>query len=188
MNARTLAIQVLARVRATDAYLNVVLDTQLSESPLKDPRDAALVTELAYGSHAPAARAGLRHHPLRGPEAGRDGGSGARRAAHRRLPALPHPGARARGGGRDGAGPQGRWALARAAGFVNAILRKLADAAGRRRCRRRADAVEYLSMRESHPRWLVERWLRQFGRERAEAMLVADNQPPPSWFASTPRR
>ncbi len=50
MNARALAIQVLSRVRATDAYLNVVLDTLLSESPPKDSRDAALVTELDLGS------------------------------------------------------------------------------------------------------------------------------------------
>src|SRR4051794_9078980 len=50
MSARTLAIRVLARVAATDAYLNVVLDSQLTESPPDDPRDAALATELAYGS------------------------------------------------------------------------------------------------------------------------------------------
>src|SRR5262245_31106033 len=50
MNARALAITVLARVRATDAYLNVVLATMLSESPPKDPRDAGLVTELTYGA------------------------------------------------------------------------------------------------------------------------------------------
>jgi len=57
-NARVLAIKILARVRATDAYLNVVLDTFLSEQPLKDPRDAGLVTELVYG--ATAARPGTR--------------------------------------------------------------------------------------------------------------------------------
>src|SRR4051794_23995840 len=49
-SARALAISILSRVRATDAYLNVVLDTLLSERPPADPRDAALVTELCYGS------------------------------------------------------------------------------------------------------------------------------------------
>ena len=44
------AIQVLARVAATDAYLNVVLDSVLDEQKLKDPRDAGLVTELCYGT------------------------------------------------------------------------------------------------------------------------------------------
>ena len=50
MNARAVAIDVLARVEATDAYLNVVLDQRLAEAPLKDPRDAGLVTELCYGA------------------------------------------------------------------------------------------------------------------------------------------
>jgi 16S rRNA (cytosine967-C5)-methyltransferase len=50
MNTRAICIQVLSRVRATDAYLNVVLDTLLSESPPADPRDAGLITELVYGT------------------------------------------------------------------------------------------------------------------------------------------
>src|SRR5260370_16719172 len=47
---RALAIQILARVEATDGYLNVVLDAQLSEHRFDDPRDAALVTEMCYGA------------------------------------------------------------------------------------------------------------------------------------------
>jgi 16S rRNA (cytosine967-C5)-methyltransferase len=35
---------VLARVAATDAYLNVVLDAALDEAALADPRDAGLAT------------------------------------------------------------------------------------------------------------------------------------------------
>jgi 16S rRNA (cytosine967-C5)-methyltransferase len=48
--ARALAISVLARVEATDAFLDLVLDSQLDEAPLADPRDAGLVTELCYGA------------------------------------------------------------------------------------------------------------------------------------------
>ena len=46
LTARAIAITVLARVEATDAYLNVVLDAALDEHQPKDPRDAALCTEL----------------------------------------------------------------------------------------------------------------------------------------------
>ena len=49
-SARAVAIGVLARVAATDAYLNVVLDAALDELELNDPRDAALATELCYGT------------------------------------------------------------------------------------------------------------------------------------------
>src|SRR5512133_1579596 len=50
MTGRALAIQILARVARTDAYLNVVLDALLAEHRPGDPREAALATELAYGA------------------------------------------------------------------------------------------------------------------------------------------
>ncbi|WP_224366012.1 16S rRNA (cytosine(967)-C(5))-methyltransferase RsmB [Hyalangium versicolor] len=177
MSARSLAIQVLARVRATDAYLNVVLDTMLSESPLKDSRDTALVTELAYG----AARRQLALDYAISRFADRKLDSmedrvlaalriGAYQIFHTRIPA--------RAAVAETVQALKDLGVARAAGFVNAILRRLAELPGPP-LPPESDIAEYLSIRESHPKWLVERWLRHFGRERAESMLVADNQTPP---------
>jgi 16S rRNA (cytosine967-C5)-methyltransferase len=177
MTARTLAIQVLARVRATDAYLNVVLDTMLSESPLKDPRDTALATELAYG--ATRRQLALDYAITRFADRKLDSMEdrvlaalriGAYQLFHTRVPA--------RAAVAETVQALKDLGVERAAGFVNAILRKLAGLPGPP-LPPESDAVEYLSIRESHPRWLVERWIRHFGRERAEAMLVADNQTPP---------
>ncbi len=177
MTARTLAIQVLARVRATDAYLNVVLDTMLSESPPKDPRDAALTTELVYG--ATRRQLALDYAISRFADRKLDSMEdrvlaalrvGAYQLFHTRVPA--------RAAVAETVQALKNLGLARAAGFVNAILRKLADLPGQP-LPPESDAAEYLSVRESHPRWLVERWIRHFGRERAEVMLVADNQTPP---------
>lgn len=176
MNARALAIQVLARVRATDAYLNVVLDTLLSESPPRDSRDAALVTELAYG--ATRRQLALDYAIARFADRKLDSLEdkvlaalrvGAYQIFHTRVPA--------RAAVAETVQALKEVGLARAAGFTNAILRKLADLPAPP-LPPASDVVEHLSVRESHPRWLVERWLRQFGRERAEAMLVADNQSP----------
>ena len=176
MNARALAIQVLARVRATDAYLNVVLDTLLSESPPKDSRDAALVTELSYG--ATRRQLALDYAISRFADRKLDSLEdkvlaalriGAYQIFHTRVPA--------RAAVAETVQALKEVGLARAAGFTNAILRKLADLPAPP-LPPASDVVEHLSVRESHPRWLVERWLRQFGRERAEAMLVADNQAP----------
>ncbi|NOJ78886.1 16S rRNA (cytosine(967)-C(5))-methyltransferase RsmB [Myxococcus xanthus] len=176
MNARALAIQVLARVRATDAYLNVVLDTQLSESPPKDPRDAALVTELAYG--ATRRQLALDYAITRFADRKLDALEdkvlaalriGAYQIFHTRVPA--------RAAVAETVQALKEVGLTRAAGFTNAILRKLA-ALPAPPLPPASDVALHLSVRESHPQWLVERWLRQFGRERAEAMLVADNQAP----------
>ncbi|MGE6760935.1 16S rRNA (cytosine(967)-C(5))-methyltransferase RsmB [Corallococcus interemptor] len=176
MNARILAINILARVRATDAYLNVVLDTVLSESPPKDPRDAALVTELTYG--ATRRQLALDYAITRFADRKLDALEdkvlaalrvGAYQLFHTRVPA--------RAAVAETVQALKDVGLARASGFVNAILRKLSELPSPPLPSQK-DPVEYLSVRESHPRWLVERWIRQFGRERAEAMLVANNTPP----------
>ena len=65
------------------------------------------------------------------------------------------------------------------AGLANAVLRRLA-AAGK-------DLpwpdpalrpVEHLALQESHPPWLVERWLRRFGPEETRLLCQANNSPP----------
>lgn len=177
MNARAIAIQVLSRVRATDAYLNVVLDTVLSESPPADPRDAGLVTELTYG--ATRRQLTLDYAITRFADRKLDALEdkvlaalrvGAYQLFYTRVPA--------RAAVAETVQALKDVGLVRAAGFANAILRKLSSLPSQP-LPPETDIVEHLSVRESHPKWLVERWLRQLGRERAEAMLVANNQTPP---------
>jgi 16S rRNA (cytosine967-C5)-methyltransferase len=177
MSARTLAIQVLSRVRATDAYLNVVLDSVLSETSSRDPRDTALATELAYGTtrRQLALDYAISRFADRKLESLEDRvlvalRVGAYQLFHTRIPA--------RAAVAETVQALKDLGVSRAAGFVNAILRKLAALPGPP-LPPESELAEHLSIRESHPRWLVERWLRHFGRERAEAMLVADNQTPP---------
>jgi 16S rRNA (cytosine967-C5)-methyltransferase len=65
----------------------------------------------------------------------------------------------------------------RAAGFVNAVLRRLSQAAPEQT---KPDGdVPALAVEYSHPDWLVERWLNRFGREQTEALLRWNNTPPP---------
>jgi 16S rRNA (cytosine967-C5)-methyltransferase len=186
MNARALAIDVLARVEATDAYLNIVLDQRLAEAPPKDPRDAALVTELCYG--ATRRRLGLdrvlsefsdRKLPTledRVLAALRIGGY---QIFHSRVPRRAAVSETVEGLKHLG--------LSRAAGFVNAVLRKVSTVESLP-LPPESDLAEHLSVRESHPRWLVERWLSRYGRATTEAMLVASNDPPPVTVRANSRR
>lgn len=67
-----------------------------------------------------------------------------------------------------------------AAGLVNAVLRRL--------CREKdalpavpdRDEAQYLSIRYSHPKWLVKRLLAMLGREGTEAFLTNSNSLPPA--------
>jgi 16S rRNA (cytosine967-C5)-methyltransferase len=95
---------------------------------------------------------------------------------------------------------------ARDAGFLNAVLRKLAGDVNRKStqppletfdptvipirsgfCHFRRpvmplhsiDPVPHLALRHSHPAWLVERWRTRLGEEEAIAILAAGNSTPP---------
>ena len=57
----------------------------------------------------------------------------------------------------------------RARGFVNAILRRAAE----------TDLMSLatdLATKTAHPQWLLDRWIRMYGRERAELIAVANQQ------------
>lgn len=69
-----------------------------------------------------------------------------------------------------------------AKGLVNAVLRRV--------LREKveldfADETEEISVRTSHPRWLVEKWIRQFGIEEAEKLARANDETPKSAFRFT---
>ncbi len=177
MNARAVAVRVLARVSDTDAFLSLVLDAQLRRHRPRDPRDVALITELCYGTarrqmtldRAVAACAQRRPEQLE-----------TRVLAALRVGAyqlfymrLPRHAAVA-----ETIEAVKQLRLARAAGFVNAILRKL-SAMESIPLPPESHLVDHLAARESHPPWLVARWIRQFGLEQATAMLSADNRPAP---------
>jgi 16S rRNA (cytosine967-C5)-methyltransferase len=65
------------------------------------------------------------------------------------------------------------------AGFINAVLRRLAADGPPTLPERAADPVLALSVAYSHPDWLVRRWWARLGPERTEARLAANNQIPP---------
>ena len=81
----------------------------------------------------------------------------------------------------------------RAAGFVNAVLRTLADrrrpftlppapragVGGAGHGPDRRAALDYLAVTLSHPRWLAERWLDRHGLAAAEAWAQFNNRPAP---------
>lgn len=55
----------------------------------------------------------------------------------------------------------------RASGFVNAILRS---------AQRSTPQPADLAIRTAHPRWLIDRWIRNYGAERAERIAIANQE------------
>jgi len=74
----------------------------------------------------------------------------------------------------------------RAAGLVNAVLRRLSREKGRLPAL--PAGTEGLALRTSHPRWLVERLAGLLGEEEAEAFLRLDNEGIPTTIQRNPLR
>jgi 16S rRNA (cytosine967-C5)-methyltransferase len=64
-------------------------------------------------------------------------------------------------------------------GFVNAILRKATREQPEISF---IDETDRISVETSHPRWLIEKWVRDHGVERAGSLATANNGTPPTSF------
>jgi len=185
--AREAALDTLRAVREDAAYANLVLPSLLRERRISG-RDAALATELAYG----ACRAqGLLDAVLGAcvdrPLDGLDGvvldtlRLGAQQLLRTRIPPHAAVGAavelvRARAGSRP-------------TGFVNAVLRKVAEHDEAAWVERLApsDDLGRLAFTHAHPRWIAEVFARALGgEEELAAALAADDARPAVHLAARP--
>ncbi len=173
MAARNLAFSVLMKVERSDAYLNIALDSALRSAKTLSRQDSALTTELCYGvtrrkltlDHALAA---FSSRPLKKIETAVL--VALRIGAYQLLFLERIPDHAAVGEIVQLVKEQG-WE--RAAGLVNAILRKIA---ANRRFPLPEDPYERLAVEESHPLWLVDRWWKRFGEQGARELCHANNQ------------
>ena len=76
----------------------------------------------------------------------------------------------------------------RAAGLVNAVLRRLSREKDSLPPLPAGDPADHLALRYSHPRWLAERLLDLLGGEEAEAFLRLDNETVPTAVQRNPLR
>jgi 16S rRNA (cytosine967-C5)-methyltransferase len=75
----------------------------------------------------------------------------------------------------------------KAAGFANAVLRRITEASEPILPDKR-DEARYLSVKYSHPEWLVKRWLGRLGRAECEELLAVNNTDAPLYVVHDPLR
>jgi 16S rRNA (cytosine967-C5)-methyltransferase len=177
IEVRDLAIRAILRVNELGAYSNVLLETELARGSLHGPnrglfvqlvrgvleRQAALDWALGRFLSLPIERL---DPPVR--EVLR---LGAYQLLYTEVPAFAAC---------DTSVHLARLRSGRgAAALANAVLRRLASSAASLPWPDRfSDPLGYLTIHESHPRWLAARWLARFGEEAALALCLANNAPP----------
>ena len=67
----------------------------------------------------------------------------------------------------------------KASGLCNAVLRRIAENRENLPEIPNADEAEYLSIRYSHPKWMIEELIGQYGYDFTQAFLAANNETPP---------
>ncbi len=177
-NPRAMALKVLIRWETKKPLLDEVLSEVLEKSVLPDPRDQGLVSELINGvvrhlAFIDYVLSRVSKKPLEkmDPEVRNALRLGAYQLLFTRIPVQAAVAETVKIVKKR----RGQWIV----NFVNAVLRELA----RRKNEielppREMDPVAYLAVKYSYPRWLVERWLKLFGEEEAEALLKAGNERP----------
>lgn len=180
LTARGVALTALKRIDADGAYANLALDEVLEKYPLSDPRDRALATELVYGvTRRRATLDWALDQVSRRPVAQLDPWirNILRQGAYQLLYLDRIPASAVTHEAVELAKEHGHQGVA---GFVNGVLRGLI-----RKIPElpfpdpEADPVRHLELAHSAPRWLVDRWLGEYGPDEAGRLLAALNQTPP---------
>ena len=174
MSARDTALRVLSAGRTASAWADASLKAQLRRDGLTGA-DAALATRIVYGvlqnrallDFYLSAYCSQKLSRLQPPLA-----DILRIGAYQILFLDKVPDRAAVNESVELAKKNGRGA---ASGLVNAVLRKLSLNKAQLPAIPERDEVQALSIRYSHPKWLVRRLLALLGREEAEAFLAADN-------------
>jgi 16S rRNA (cytosine967-C5)-methyltransferase len=69
-----------------------------------------------------------------------------------------------------------------ASGLVNAVLRKIQSLELTEILSIAEDDLEHLSIKTSHPQWLLERWVSRYSQEDVSALCIHNNTPPKTWI------
>lgn len=179
VTARGMAVSMLSRVEAEGAYANLLLQKNIAK--LVDHRDRQFVTLLVNGTlkHRLTLDYALRIH-LAKP-----------------MSSLPHE---VRAILRIGAfqllfvdkvpaavavneSVELTKSFPKFKGLVNVVLRKVMSTGWNFTWPdMKREPVRYLSVRYSHPEWMVQRWLKRWGMDETEALCKVNNEPAQTWI------
>jgi len=178
-NARTTALQVLLSMKQSGAWADAALKARIDRNQLS-PQDAALATRLVYGV---LQNRMLLDHWI--------GAYCSQKPDHLQTPLLdilrlgvyqivfldkiPDSAAV-----NEAVNMTKQFGRPRAAGLVNAVLRKIVLSREHLPEVPSEDTVKYLSITYSHPKWLVKRLVNLLGKEEAESYLKVNNAVAPT--------
>ena len=177
--ARGIAVYILTRVETEGAYANVLLQKTIGR--LTDSRDRQFVTLLVNGvlKHKLTLDYALRLHLSKSMSAlPHEVRAVLRMGAFQLLYVDKVPDAVAVNESVELVKPFPKFT-----GLVNVVLRKVLEKGWEFPWPdSKRETVRYLSVRYSHPEWMIQRWLKRWGLEETEELCRANNEPAQTWI------
>lgn len=177
-NARETALNIIHRTIQQQAYPNILLDNALSGGHFS-PEDRALVTRLVYGVLENKLYLDWviqRFSRVKGKKISPWVYDILRLSVFQllfldRVPSFAAV--------NEGVELTKKYAGGKASGFVNGMLRSIIRSPERTQPPPKdKDPVLYISVKYSHPKWMVEDWIKSFGTQFTEDLCQANNQTP----------
>ena len=177
ISAREAALKALNKIETDEGYSNLVLDELLAGKSINE-LDKALVTELVYGVTSQKLALDYiinRNSKIKPNKISPWIRNILRMGLYQILFLTKIPTSAACN---ESVKLARRYGHQASAGFVNAMLRKIADSSNPLEAIEEKDAVDRLSIVHSHPVWLVEMWIDQLGLTFTEDICKANNERP----------
>ncbi len=179
--SRELALQILFQVNEEGAYANLALDKALFPCTWLDPRDRGLITEIVYGSVKSRGKLDFVLNQFASTKVDKMDQwtrNILRMALYQILFLDKIP---------DSAAVNEAVKLAKHYGhvdkFVNGVLRNILRNMDNIQWPDKAkNPVQYLMVEYSFPQWMVERFIKQYGVEKAEQLCDWYNMPSTMWI------
>ncbi|GAK39802.1 ribosomal RNA small subunit methyltransferase B [Paenibacillus sp. TCA20] len=178
VSSREAALQVLAAVEQEGAYSNLLLNQVLKQANLT-PADTGLATELVYGTIARQKTLDyyLESYVAKGLAKLQPWVRSLLRLSLYQILYLDRvPDHAAVSEAVNIAKRKGHQGIS---GMVNGVLRNILRNRDKLTIPEDLPAAERIALMHSHPEWLVQRWIEQYGEQEAEAMCRANNEAPP---------
>jgi 16S rRNA (cytosine967-C5)-methyltransferase len=176
-SSRELAMDILVRVEQQMAYSNIALNQALQKTNL--PRnEAGLVTELVYGTiqRLNTIDYWLNRFVSKGVNKLEPWVRSLLRLSLYQIQYLdripPHAAVN------EAVTIAGRKGHKGISGMVNAVLRNMLRQPEKLQMPTNVAAVVRISLTYSHPQWMVQRWIHQYGEEETIRMCESNNRPP----------
>lgn len=176
-SAREVALDILVRVEQEGAYSNLLLNSSLQKSALSR-EDTGLATELVYGTISRMITLDyvLGDFVSKGIAKLQPWVRNLLRLSLYQIMYLDRvPSHAAVNEAVNIAKKRGHQGIS---GMVNGVLRSVLRAGDLPVLKKNISTAERISILHSHPLWMVERWIAEYGMETAEAMCAANNEPP----------